>query len=81
MTETEKKILNALYAKRDALQKQYDAAIAEPASVSISGSVSYTNRALDEIKNEIASLDKSISDMLTGNGGGVALQYPQWRRP
>jgi len=81
--------MNDLYAKsikkmlerRARLKQAYDDLICEPAAYGITGSVSATNRRLDELRNEISVLDEQIKAMLARNGGlaGLEICVPSYR--
>lgn len=81
--------MNDLYAKsikrmlerRARLKRAYDDLICEPASYGITGSVSATNRRLDELRTEISVLDEQIKSMLARVGGlaGLDICVPSYR--
>lgn len=81
--------MNDLYAKsikrmlerRARLQKAYDDLVCEPASYGITGSVSATNRRLDELRTEISVLDEQIKAMIARIGGlpGISINVPSYR--
>lgn len=80
MDELRKKAINRLMERRKALQEQYDALVAEPASYGITGSVNATNRGLDEIRTEIVAIDAKINGLLSRSSvAGMSIKYPDYR--
>lgn len=80
MDEIRKKAIDHLLQRRKALQEQYDSMIAEPASYGITGSVSATNRGLKELRDEIATIDDKIANLIErGTVAGLHVKYPDYR--
>lgn len=78
-TSTKDKALQRLVQRRRELQKALDGLIAEPASVSIIGSVSYTNRNLDDLRSEITKVEEQIRQLVFSNAGSLTRIYPNYR--
>ena len=72
--------ISNLLTRRKTVKAQYDALLAEPASYSISGSVSATNRNLTELKEELASIDADLRALLNGGSPLVTRRYPNYSR-
>ena len=68
--------IRRLSARREKLQAAYDAAMAQPASYSISGSVSATNRKLETLRKEIDAIDAKIA--MASGGDGIQRSYPNY---
>lgn len=80
MEEIRIKAINHLMERRKALQEQYDALIAEPASYGITGSVSATNRGLNELRSELVAIDAKINALLSKTSvAGMCVKYPDYR--
>lgn len=77
-----KKAIQRLVARREKLQAAYDAAMAEPASYSISGSVSATAQKLSDLRAELDAIDAQLTALLGGAGpGGLRRTYPTYIDP
>ena len=73
--------LEELKKRRAELLARYDALIKEPASYSVSGSVSATNQKLEELRKEIAAVEAQIaSAMGLALPGGIVRRWPDYRR-
>lgn len=83
MDELRKKAITNLIARRNRLSNQYDQILAEPESYGITGSVSATNRKLEDLRKEIASIDDKITTLCGGSGGlpGISIRIPDYRCP
>lgn len=83
MDEIKKKAINNLMRRRNILTEQYNQLIQEPESYSIVGSVSVTNRKLDLLRKEIASIDEKITTLCGGHNGlnGISIKIPDYRCP
>ena len=73
------KAIQRLVERRKELKKALDHLIAEPASVSIIGSVSYTNRNLDDLRSEITKVEEQIRQLVFTNAGSLTRIYPNYR--
>lgn len=74
------KAINHLMERREALQKQYDQLISEPASYGITGSVNASNRGLEEIRQEIVAVDAKIASLLSRTRiAGMTVKWPDYR--
>lgn len=73
------KAIQRLVERRRELKKALDHLIAEPASVSIIGSVSYTNRNLDDLRSEITKIEEQIRQLVFTNAGSLTRIYPNYR--
>ena len=69
--------LRALMVRRKKLQNAYDALITEPESYSITGSVSATNRKLDDLQKQIDNINQQIT--AAAGGDGIQRSYPNYR--
>ena len=77
-----KKAIQRLVARREKLQAAYDAAMAEPASYSISGSVSATAQKLSDLRAELDAIDAQLTALLGATGpGGMRRTYPTYIDP
>lgn len=76
MDEIRKKAIDHLLKRRKAIQEQYDAVVAEPASYGITGSVNATNRSPEELRKELVAIDEKLNALL--NRGGVAGMTTKW---
>jgi len=81
MTETRKKAIAAVVARRRAIQAEYDRLLAEPASYGITGSVSATNQKLSDLRAEITALDAKLATLLQSGGhvAGMVIALPDYR--
>jgi len=74
-----RKAIANLLARRKTLQAQADELAAMPASYGITGSVSVTNRSIEDIEKQITAIDLQIKSLLTGEPAGINLSYPNYR--
>lgn len=80
MDEIRKKAIDRLMARREAIQREYDRLVAEPASYGITGSVNATNRGLKELREELAALDDKIASLISARGpAGMTVKWPDYR--
>ena len=74
--------IRRLSARREKLQAAYDAAMSQPASYSISGSVSATAQKLSELRAELDAIDAQLTALLGATGpGGLRRTYPTYVDP
>lgn len=78
MNELKKRSIYKLLERKKMLQDAYDSLIAEPASVSIIGSVSYTNRSMSDLQKEITAVSMQIAALINGDGTGISRAYPHY---
>lgn len=77
--EIKKKALDKLLKKRSSLE-EYAAELAKsPASYGITGSVSVTNQKVADVREEIATIDMQIKQLVAGEPAGISLSYPNYR--
>ncbi len=69
--------IKALLKRRAMLQAEYDRQISQPESYSITGSVSATNRKLDDLQKQIDKIDSQIA--AEAGGDGIQRSYPNYR--
>lgn len=74
------KAIERLLARRAKLQEALDDVATQPASYSITGSVSVTNRSADDIQKQITAIDLQIKRLITNEPNGISLAYPVYRR-
>ncbi len=74
-------ILAKLVARRAAVQKSLDDALAAPQSYSIQGSYSQTAQSADTFRAELARLDAAIASLSTSGDGAYTRVYPAYRDP
>ena len=79
MTDIRTQTIQRLIERRRLLQDAYDGIIAEPSSVSIIGSVSYTNRNLSELQKELETVNAQIASLLTGTSSIIRRSYPNYQ--
>ena len=72
------KALDTLLARRKAMQEAYTRALEEPASYSINGSVSATNRSLEDIRQELAFIEREIAALCGVRQSGLRRQLPNY---
>lgn len=81
MPPTLKNTIAALIQRRKTLAAAYAQICADPASYSISGSVSATNQKMADLRAELAALDREIASILSGaSAAGMTLAYPDYIR-
>ncbi len=82
LSQAKKEAIRRLSARRETLQAAYDAAMTEPASYSINGSVSATNQKLAEMRAELDAIDNQLAALIGGAGpGGLRRTYPTYVDP
>ena len=79
MTDLKTLAIRKLAKRRGELQAAYDELVSQPASYSISGSVSATNQKLSELRAEIDAIDAKIGAL--SGGGGIRREYPNYNNP
>jgi hypothetical protein len=80
MDEIRKHAIDRLLKRREAIQKAYDELIAEPESYGVTGAVNVSNRKLEDLRKELASIDEKISSLINGSGiAGMTIKYPDYR--
>ena len=81
MAQTRQQYIKELRERRAALLAQYDAITKEPASYSVSGSVSATNRSLEDLRKEIAAIEGQLASALgMAEPGGIVRRWPDYSR-
>lgn len=83
MEELKKRAITNLIARRNRLSNQYDQLLSEPESYGITGSVSATNRKLEDLRKEISAIDDKITTLCGGAAGlpGISIRIPDYRCP
>lgn len=82
LAQIKKDAIRRLSTRREALQAAYDAAMAEPASYTINGSVSATNQKLADMRAELDAIDNQLAALIGGAGpGGLRRTYPTYADP
>ncbi len=69
--------IKTLLKRRAMLQAEYDRLISQPESYSITGSVSATNRKLDDLQKQIDNINQQIT--AAAGGDGIQRSYPNYR--
>lgn len=69
--------IKTLLKRRAMLQAEYDRLINQPESYSITGSVSATNRKLDDLQKQIDNINQQIT--AAAGGDGIQRSYPNYR--
>jgi len=73
-----KRAIERIMARREELQRTYDAVMREPASYGISGSVNATNQRLADLRTEMASCDRQLRAVL-GGGFPLTISLPDYK--
>ena len=69
--------IRVLIQRRAKLQAEYDQLIGQPESYNINGSVSATNRKLDDLQTQIDNINQQLNQLMTGSG--IKRSYPNYR--
>lgn len=70
-------VIRALLQRWAKLQAEYDQLIGQPESYNINGSVSATNRKLDDLQKQIDIINQQLNQLTTGSG--IKRTYPTYR--